>query len=246
MSVKKKYGSATCDSNDSNEDRSSVDEFDLSEGGSAEFAGKSSQESCLMTIRASKLEGEQSDPPIKCSISVGEDDCGACQPQSLASNDPFAKFCRKTEAADYTIFSASVASNTANEDRIFIDPSGLFCIFDGHGGSECSSFASEKISQEFLKHYSKKKSQPIDDIACLFFSSVSKEARKGEDGSHLNAAGQSCKNNEPGKALKKTFLAIDSEFLDLHGKKNPTTGSCALACYIEAGAVWSAVVGDSR
>ena len=52
--------------------------------------------------------------------------------------------------------------------------------------------------------------------------------------------------NTPGVALKQAFLAIDSEFLDRYGRVSATTGSCGLVCYVEDGAVWSAIVGDSR
>jgi hypothetical protein len=160
-------------------------------------------------------------------------------PIGLAFSDPFANHCQVSEAAGYVVYSSTVASNSANEDRILVDHSGLFCVFDGHGGSECSSFATEKFSAAFYKNYSKKETKPIDDLESLFFSTGGKETRE-------TGSGRSDDGDDARRALKKSFLAIDSEFLDTHGKKSPTTGSCGLVCFLEAGAVWSAVVGDSR
>ena len=79
-------------------------------------------------------------------------------------------------------------------------------------------------------------SKPIDDLTSLFFSGTEQKSSRG-DGS---------RREEARDALKQSFLAIDGEFLDTHGKKSPTTGSCGLACFVEGGVVWSAVVGDSR
>lgn len=39
---------------------------------------------------------------------------------------------------------------------------------------------------------------------------------------------------------------MDTRFLEAHGAANPTCGSCALLCLLEGGALYAAIVGDSR
>ena len=39
---------------------------------------------------------------------------------------------------------------------------------------------------------------------------------------------------------------MDTRFLEAHGAANQTCGSCALLCLLEGGALYAAIVGDSR
>ncbi len=116
-------------------------------------------------------------------------------------------------------------------------------MFDGHGGKDVASYALERIGPLFEKQYSKKSGGDADDVVSLFFEAASpaKKQKKGADGDSKGGGG-----DEPGAALKRAFVEIDEEFLNQHGRRLPTTGSCGLVCYIERGVVWSAIVGDSR
>ena len=68
--------------------------------------------------------------------------------------DPYACCANVSEINGMKVYSASVASNLANEGRILLDPArGLFGIFDGHGGSGVASYASETIGLVFEKYY---------------------------------------------------------------------------------------------
>jgi serine/threonine protein phosphatase PrpC len=121
---------------------------------------------------------------------------------------------------------------------------GLFGVFDGHGGKDVASFALERIGPLFDKQYAKKSGGGAEDVVSLFFEAASpaqkqKKAAAEGDGNKGNG-------DEPGAALKRAFVEIDEEFLNQHGRRLPTTGSCGLVCYIERGIVWSAIVGDSR
>ena len=225
-------------------DRENVDRNDEDDDdGDPDFQEKSGSKSGSGSSNSSSDSNSDSDSHSHREKSQKDDSEGS-EPKAgghspigfLSESDPFANNCQMAEIAGFVVFSATVASNPSNEDRILVDPSGLFCIFDGHGGSECSAFATEKFPAEFLKNYTKKESKPIDDLTSLFFSGTEQKSSRG-DGS---------RREEARDALKQSFLAIDGEFLDTHGKKSPTTGSCGLACFVEGGVVWSAVVGDSR
>jgi hypothetical protein len=177
--------------------------------------------------------------------------------------DPYASCCSFTKADEFDVFSATVASNVANEDRILVDPvcyqvqllsfqiintsqqaRGLFGVFDGHGGKDVASFALERIGPLFDKQYSKKSKGDADDVISLFFEAAGPAPKQkkaaAEGGSKVDSG------DDPGAALKRAFVEIDEEFLNQHGRRLPTTGSCGLVCYIERGIVWSAIVGDSR
>jgi hypothetical protein len=81
-------------------------------------------------------------------------------------------------------------------------------------------------------------------VVSLFFESSSPGQKSKK--SSKSTIGKGCPGDGAGAALKRAFVAIDKEFLDLHGGRLPTTGSCGLLCYIEHGVLWSAIVGDSR
>uniref|UniRef100_A0A7S0NBD2 PPM-type phosphatase domain-containing protein n=1 Tax=Cryptomonas curvata TaxID=233186 RepID=A0A7S0NBD2_9CRYP len=160
--------------------------------------------------------------------------------------DPYASFCSFTKADEFDVFSATVASNVANEDRILVDPArGLFGVFDGHGGKDVASFALERIGPLFDKQYAKKSRGDADDVVSLFFEAAS-SAQKQKKAAAAAGGSKVGSGDEPGAALKRAFVEIDEEFLNQHGRRLPTTGSCGLVCYIERGVVWSAIVGDSR
>lgn len=61
-----------------------------------------------------------------------------------------------------------------------------------------------------------------------------------------NDADKARKEETPRVALKGAFTSIDNFFLDTKGKSHPTSGSCALVCYLEQGALWAGNAGDSR
>jgi serine/threonine protein phosphatase PrpC len=80
-------------------------------------------------------------------------------------------------------------------------------------------------------------------LESAFFSNAGDKQANGEGAKDEN---QARKEEKPRKALKAAFTAIDSAFLDEKGEDFPTSGSCALVCFVEPGAVWAANAGDSR
>lgn len=224
----------------SSDDEEADPDFEETKSGSESPDSSSDADSSSNHGDPAQKGSSSSDESDACDAKDEPDARGtAHSPIGLSPTDPFASNCQVSEAAGYVVFSATVASNPANEDRILVDPTGLFCVFDGHGGSDCSAFATEKFSAEFYNNYTRKESKPIDDLENLFFSASGGKEPRG-------AGSTRSSDNDARAALKRSFLAIDEQFLDTHGKKSPTTGSCGLVCFLEAGAVWSAVVGDSR
>ena len=120
----------------------------------------------------------------------------------------------------------------------------LFGVFDGHGGKDVASFATERIGMEFEKQYSEKTGRSADGVANLFFEAGSPGQKQKKAGK--SAVGKGSGGDAAGAALKRAFIAVDKQFLDQHGRRLPTTGSCGLVCYIEHSVLWSAIVGDSR
>jgi serine/threonine protein phosphatase PrpC len=124
-------------------------------------------------------------------------------------------------------YGASLAANNPNEDRTFINcDKGLFGIFDGHGGSMCSSVAAKKIGGVFTELMDSTKNEEVGDW-------------EGSEGDTRQL-------ERPRVALKKAFEAVDKQFLIEKGKAHPKSGSCAVLCYIGGGNVWTSNLGDSR
>ena len=118
----------------------------------------------------------------------------------------------------------------------------LFGVFDGHGGKDVATFAAERIGPEFERQYAVKAGTGAEAATNPVVASPGQKQKKGEK----STAGKGSGGDAAGAALKRAFMTIDKEFLDQHGCRLPTTGSCGLVCYIERGVLWSAIVGDSR
>ncbi len=89
----------------------------------------------------------------------------------------------------------------------------------------------------------KPRDREMTGLEAAFFASADE---KRENGGSEKDKSKLQKEEKPRKALKAAFTTLDAAFLDEKGKDFPTSGSCALVCFVEPAVVWSANVGDSR
>lgn len=144
--------------------------------------------------------------------------------KDACSTPPSCRIVRNVESASYS-------ANLPSEDRLLVSTesprSGFYGVFDGHGGSEAAEFTCNNVEQLFR--------QEMKESARLLSKKESKCAHAKRIRSSLQRAFQ----NTDGQL--KTALHVDSEH-----PTRATVGTCALAAYVESGAVYVANAGDSR